>query len=93
MCLSSPYLIFCDILNFKISLDDNSTNNDSFETIEECSATSENLIIWNYISGWYPTIISYIVPVIAICFCYIRILMYLSSKSKSLRDDSVSVTD
>jgi hypothetical protein len=79
------------VLNFKINFDDNSTtSNDSFEIIEECSATSEKLEYWNQISGWYPSIISYIIPVIVICFCYIRILMYLSSKSRNLREGSVS---
>ena len=89
MCLSSPYLIFCDITNLSL----NSINNESFEIYEDCVATSDKTIIWNYISGWYPTIVSYILPVFVISFCYIRIMIYLSSNKKNFHRDSVRFSE
>ena len=89
MCLSTPYLIFCDILTLKLNKY-NSSYNESYDTIDECSATSDTTVVWNNISGWYPTIVSYILPVFVISYCYIRILMFLSTNSDNLRHGSVS---
>ena len=84
MCLSAPYLVFCDV-----QITNSNENNQTYEIIEECIATSNTTIMWNYISGWYTTIFSYIIPVIIISFCYVRILKYVSRNSMSSANNSI----
>ena len=87
MCLSTPYLIYCDVQNITST----SSNNQTDEFTYECIATSNTTIVWNHLSGWYPSIVSYIIPVILICFCYARIMVYISKSTRNLADDSVRI--
>ena len=90
MCLSSPYLIFCDIVSFKINSTLNlSIDDDPYDIIEECRTTSDATVLWNYVSGWYPTAISYIIPTIVINYCYIRIMLYVSHNTGNIAYGSV----
>jgi hypothetical protein len=88
MCLSTPYLIFCDVKNLTLT---ESIDNHTEQFFDECIAISNKTVVWNKLSGLYPTVVSYLIPVILICFCYIRIMIHISKSSRNLADDCVRI--